>query len=223
MKILLSLILMTTYILAYVGEFTLVKGEVTIKRENRALPAKKGDKIENKDSILTKNGMAQIRFKDDTIITIGKNSNFSVENYLFDTNKRKVDARFNLHKGLIKTLTGKIGKIAPKRFKVITKNASIGIRGTYFIVETGEDFVKVETLMGAIEFKVANRVIVLRAGERLEYNSKSHRIQQSYTPISKEHIDRELETMENIEKSPYPKNENSNHLYLEFIKGLLKK
>ena len=38
-------------------------------------------------------------------------------------------------KGLFRTITGKIGKIAPKKFKIKTKNATIGIRGTEIVIK----------------------------------------------------------------------------------------
>lgn len=42
----------------------------------------------------------------------------------------------NFSNGFFKTITGKIGKINPSKFKLNTKSASIGIRGTQIIMTT---------------------------------------------------------------------------------------
>jgi hypothetical protein len=74
----------------------------------------------------------------------------------------------------MKTLTGKIGKFAPKRFKVLTKNASIGIRGTYFVVESYEDTIKVGMLMGEVEFTnlINMKTYIIKKGEQLVFYIK---------------------------------------------------
>ncbi len=87
--------------------------------------------IEEKDIIKTGNASKlQIVFKDNTIISLGQKSTFKVESYLFSNTK--VKARFNV-KGLFKSITGKIGHIAPQNFTLKTQNATIGVRGTTII------------------------------------------------------------------------------------------
>ncbi len=122
-----------------IATITAIKGSATVQRVSGDIEAILGTKLEEKDTVITKNSTkVQIIFKDNTIISIGKNSNFSIEEYLFDDEKEPV-ARFGLLKGAMRTITGKIGKIAPEKFSVVTKTATIGIRGTNFSVLVGED------------------------------------------------------------------------------------
>lgn len=68
-----------------IGKLSLVKGDVNIQREQNIIKAKSGDIIYNKDIINTSNtSKAQIRFKDGTIVTLGKNTNFSVNSYIYE-------------------------------------------------------------------------------------------------------------------------------------------
>jgi len=116
-----------------VGHITSLKGSADIKRENTSLKAVLGNELLKHDSIYTHaNSKVQIIFNDETIMSIGKNSQFSIDEYLEDDKDPK--ASFSLFKGAMRAVTGKIGKINPKKFKVKTKTATIGIRGTNFIV-----------------------------------------------------------------------------------------
>ncbi len=122
-----------------VATITALKGEANIQRAGESILATLGAKLQEKDTIITKdNTKLQIIFKDDTIISIGKNSNFSIKEYMFEDNKEPV-ARFKMLKGAMRTITGRIGKIAPQKFSVATKTATIGIRGTNFTLLTGAD------------------------------------------------------------------------------------
>lgn len=119
---------------ASVGNITALSGAASIERGSAKLPAALGGSLESKDTVATaKNSKVQLTFKDNTIITVGKESRFSVEEYLFDATPDS-KAKFNMIRGTIRAMSGKIGKIAPEKFTVKTKTATIGIRGTDFIV-----------------------------------------------------------------------------------------
>ena len=115
-----------------VGNITALKGQADIQRTTGLIHAKIGMGIDEGDTILThKNSRVQIMLDDDTILTIGPNASFEINKYLFDgTKKSQLQMRAN--RGFFRSVTGKIGKIAPERFKVKTASATIGIRGTDF-------------------------------------------------------------------------------------------
>jgi len=122
-----------------VASITAIKGSATIQRNSQSLQAVLGAKLKQSDNILTKdNTKIQLIFKDETIISIGKNSNFSINQYLYEDSKEPV-AKFTLLKGAMRTITGKIGKIAPQKFSVSIRTATLGIRGTNFSVVVNED------------------------------------------------------------------------------------
>lgn len=130
-RLFLAILLLQTAVFAYIGKIAAMSREVSIIRDSKSTKASSGHTIEQKDTIKTsKGGVAQIEFNDKTVITVGENSIFSVEEYLNDD--KAPNARFKADKGYFKVVTGQIGKVAPDKFKIDTKTATIGIRGTEF-------------------------------------------------------------------------------------------
>ena len=122
-----------------VGNITAVQGSSNIQRDLKEIKVELGADLQAQDKVLTyENTKVQIIFKDDTIISIGKNSIFSIEEYLYDEENTPA-AKFQMLRGAMRTITGKIGKISPQKFKVQTKTATIGIRGTNFSILVEED------------------------------------------------------------------------------------
>lgn len=135
-KIFLILLISTIYAFANVGKITAVKGEVYIVRDAQQIVAKSGSILELKDKVQTKaKAKALVLFNDNTSITVGNNSSLSVNEFVMDLKTpSKSKTSFGFGKGVFRTITGKIGKINPSGFKIKTKSASIGIRGTIFEV-----------------------------------------------------------------------------------------
>jgi|GEM_PF-2342808 len=134
--ILLSSLILPTFLLANttVANITSLKGKADIEYKSKLIPAKIKDELIQENNLLTyEDGFAQILFKDETIVSVGKNSNFSIEEYL-GLETEKPHAQFSLVKGAMRVITGQIGKANPKLFKIKTKSATIGIRGTNFLV-----------------------------------------------------------------------------------------
>jgi hypothetical protein len=134
MKNLILLLLFSFSLLASVGKITYLKGDVTLTNANVVktdievgTPINKGDTTTTEQSSVVK-----IVFDDLTLVAVGSRSDFSVEEYLFDEQSDKNRALFSAKKGIFKMLTGKIGKLAPKKFKLKTETSTIGIRGTIF-------------------------------------------------------------------------------------------
>lgn len=150
-KLLVFLFLLPTFIMANtsVAKITSLKGSAHILRQELKQEASLGIDLIKHDSVYTHaNSKVQIIFQDETIMSIGKNSHFAIDEYINDGDKS--EAKFSLFKGAMRAVTGKIGKINPKKFKVKTKTATIGIRGTNFIVVVtpGENDIVACTLGG---------------------------------------------------------------------------
>jgi hypothetical protein len=119
-------------VLAEVGKIIYVKGDVFLLRDKELKPAIVGMKLQEKDTLNTKKGsLAKLLLADKSAISIGSNSEFSIEKYLYGEKKNSV-ARFKARKGVFRVITGKIAKISPDKFKLKTKTVTIGIRGTIF-------------------------------------------------------------------------------------------
>lgn len=161
--ILIIVFILSVSLSASVAKVTSLRGTASIERASQTTTATLGSELESKDIIATSaNSKAQLTFKDNTIITMGKQSRFSIDEYLFDSSKTS-NAKFNVISGTIRTMSGKIGKIAPDKFTVTTKTATIGIRGTDFIVHVDTDgIISIFCLQGSIIVQNfnANEVIV---------------------------------------------------------------
>lgn len=167
-KILLLLLLSLSFVYANIGKITALKGDVTILRANANIVGKLGSDIFKNDSIKTgKNARAQVVFKDNTIISLGTESVFSINEYLFEE-KKPVKASFGFGTGIFKTITGKIGKINPKKFKLKTKSATIGIRGTIVGLESTEDGDKIVIPQGEVVVETPDGIVNVGEGQMTE-------------------------------------------------------
>ncbi|PHS59068.1 MAG: hypothetical protein COB17_00600 [Sulfurimonas sp.] len=144
MKVLILISLLVSLVFASIGQVTGIKGKATLFRDATEISLILGQKIEKKDIIKTGDkAKVQIIFNDNTIITIGKKSNLDIEEYLYDSvSPEKSNVKLKFFRGAFKAITGKVGKFAPSRFKLKTKNATIGIRGT--ILEANQNRVVCE-------------------------------------------------------------------------------
>lgn len=93
--------------------------------------------VESGDTLVSeKNTYAQIKFIDNSEITLKPNTTFKVEAFAFDAGKPEGDsASFNLVKGGLRSITGLLGKRNKEKFQLKTPTATIGIRGTTFIAQ----------------------------------------------------------------------------------------
>lgn len=173
-----ALFLTASSLFAYVGKISALKGDVRIQRGGEELKASIGSDIEESDTIITNAASrAQLYFKDETIVSIGKNSTFRIEGFFFDGDPQNSanNVTFSTVKGAFKVMTGKIGKIAPKAFKLSTRTATIGIRGTHFLgsikpesdqIACTDGKVSVATLDGQAEVIVkAGQITFVAPGE----------------------------------------------------------
>jgi hypothetical protein len=181
-KIILMFLLFVSTLFANIGKITLLEGEAFVKRGEETLRLNISDSISNNDFIETKtNSKVKITFIDNTIITIGKESSLKIEDYFFDSNnKNSAKTELNVSKGAFHAITGQIGKVNPEKFKLKTKNATIGIRGT----EIYGDQNRVFCTQGAI--------FVLSFGETREVsqgffvNTFDNQIPSQSTPIDQQ-------------------------------------
>lgn len=128
-KIFIIFILFVSSLFANVGSVSELEGEVFAKRGTNEIRLKLSDEVQERDFILTKaNSKVKITFSDNTIITIGKESTLDIAEYLFDGANSKTE--LSITKGAFHAITGQIGKLNPSKFRLKTKNASIGVRGT---------------------------------------------------------------------------------------------
>ena len=163
--------LLGAMLFASIGNVAAVSGGVKVKRSDRFIRVKYGFPIEERDTIVTgENARVQVILKDGTVVTIGENSEYAFESYRFsDESASTVSMR--LKRGFFRVMTGEIGKIAPERFKVHTKSATIGIRGTFFFGLLTQKAEKIGCIDGMIVVRTSEGVFRLKAGETLSSDS----------------------------------------------------
>ncbi|SFC96115.1 FecR family protein [Massilia yuzhufengensis] len=93
--------------------------------------------VESGDTLISeKNTYAQIKFVDNSEITLRPGTTFKVENFAYDEGKPEGDdASYSLVKGGLRSITGLMGKRNKEKFLLKTPNATIGIRGTTFVAQ----------------------------------------------------------------------------------------
>ncbi len=131
-RVFVFVVCVSQYLIASVGHITALSGEVFVQRGAKTQKATANFQLEEKDAVKSSAGaVAQLVFKDKTVITVGSNTTFKIDEYLFG--EKDVKVKFGVGEGTFKSVTGKIGKIAPEKFKIETRTATIGIRGTVLI------------------------------------------------------------------------------------------
>ena len=122
-----------------VGSIKIVKGSVVIIRPNQTLYAKIGENIFKNDSLKTgADGSLGIVFKDDTLLSLGPNSEVVIQEFMFSPGEGKLALVIRMIKGTAAYLTGIIAKLAPESVRFETPVGSAGVRGTKFVVKIEE-------------------------------------------------------------------------------------
>jgi len=118
------------------GTVKTVRGEVRIERGSSMLQAKVGDPVQERDRLIVPSGgSVGISMSDETLLGVGPNSTLVIDRYAYDPVTREGKVETSILQGTLRYVTGLIGKANPQAIKVMTDSATIGIRGTEFIVE----------------------------------------------------------------------------------------
>ena len=113
------------------GPLIAKKADGSVKILARKSQVEQGDTL-----VAEKNTYAQIRFIDNSEITLRPDTTFKIEAFAYDEAKPDADsASFDLVKGGLRSVTGLLGKRNKEKFSLKTPTATIGIRGTTFIAQ----------------------------------------------------------------------------------------
>ncbi len=119
-----------------IGSVKTVKGSATILRNGKSSPAIAGKRLFMRDNLRTGiDGSMGVIFRDDTILSLGPSSEILIDEFVFDPAGGNMSFVTKMTKGTAAFLTGKISELSPKSVKVETPSATIGIRGTKFVVK----------------------------------------------------------------------------------------
>lgn len=121
-----------------VGIVKAVSGKVFLQLagEAQSVEAVANMKLAAGDSVKTgSDGSAGLIFRDDTVISLGPNSEFAIEDFQFKPVKRELSFVGRMLRGTINYISGQVAKLAPEKVRLETPDATLGVRGTQILVE----------------------------------------------------------------------------------------
>lgn len=146
---------------------SLVPG-VVAEREGKTVPLQVKDDIYLQDVLRSNaNGKAQIIFEDDTVLTLGNNTTFSLQEYN-DTDNPAFKG--NMGSGFARFVTGQIVSKNPEAFKVNAPQCTIGIRGTTFAVQSTDQDTVVFTENSSNQQSVTANGIHVPPGSKIGFH-----------------------------------------------------
>jgi hypothetical protein len=121
------------------GHLKVVKGAVQIERAGQQVPATLGALVQAGDVVVTgADGSVGITFLDNSLLSAGPNSVLAIDRFAFDSTTHQGAFESSLKKGTLAVVSGKLAKQSPDAMKVKTPAAVLGVRGTEFLVRTGD-------------------------------------------------------------------------------------
>ena len=121
------------------GTIKTSKGAATVERAGQRLPATVGAKVREGDVVVTgADGSVGITFADNSLLSVGPESRLAIDRFAFDSTTHKGAFETSLQRGTLAGVSGKIAKQSPDAMKVRTPAALLGVRGTEFVVRTGD-------------------------------------------------------------------------------------
>lgn len=114
-----------------------VAGAVSVSDGERAAPETvvTGMSMQMRDHVKSeKDGRAQLLLMDQTVFTIGPNSDLVIDEFVYDPASRAGRVSANFTKGMMRYVSGKIGAQDPRGITIKARDATIGVRGTALFV-----------------------------------------------------------------------------------------
>ena len=115
-----------------------VAGSTTLARGSALASVVVGDTIQVGDTLRTgADGAVGLVLRDDTLLTVGPNSEVTLNAFIFDSTTQDGTLLASVWRGTVAFVTGLIAKKAPENVRVQTRTVVLGVRGTEFIVDAG--------------------------------------------------------------------------------------
>jgi hypothetical protein len=118
---------------AVVGKIIQVEGQVDLLKQGKlpTVPAAVGQELEQGDVIRTKSqSKAQVRFVDDTTLTLAPGTRVAIDQYLYDAEKKQRQGVLQVFRGMVEAVVTKLVKTEKPDLIMKTHTAVMGVRGT---------------------------------------------------------------------------------------------
>lgn len=149
------------YVYEAVGDVSIAVGR------NAAHNARKNEAISSDTVINTGDkSSAILKFEDGQVVTLQANSSFQVREYLYMAKQpAQSSIFFSMLRGGMRFVTGLIGQQNKDAFRLATPNATIGIRGTDFMVAMVNNSMYSQVVSGSIGISNVAGTAVFTAGQ----------------------------------------------------------
>lgn len=118
------------------GQIKVAKGSAFVQRDGQKIPAAVGMKVRTADALVTGgDGAIGVTFLDNSLVSIGPNSVFAIDQYTFDGTTHQGAFEGSLKRGTLAAVSGKMVKQAPESMRIRTPASIMGVRGTEFLVQ----------------------------------------------------------------------------------------
>jgi hypothetical protein len=118
-----------------IGVIKVSQGQVQVEREGKSVAASVGMAMRASDTLRTgPDGAAGVTFSDNSLISVGPNTVFSIDKYRFDSTTHAGEFEGSLKKGKLAAVSGKMVKQTPESMKIRTPSSVMAVRGTEFVV-----------------------------------------------------------------------------------------
>ena len=117
---------------SFVGVIGAAVGDIK-NQKNESLS--NGSKIFFGDTIISKSkSNAQILFLDQTVLTLGEETELTIDEFVYDPNSQDGSFVSTVKTGTVKFITGQISKKNPDNLEVKVPAGTLGARGTEFVI-----------------------------------------------------------------------------------------
>lgn len=134
----LLLLVLATPAYADIGDIGKIKGSGALERGNESIIAEQGVSVQTMDTAVTANAKMRIDFIDDTRVDITQHSRLLIDEFVYDPANDIGSLSIKATLGTVRYASGQIAKKYQQNVKIRTPSATIGVRGTDFIMVVDE-------------------------------------------------------------------------------------
>ena len=140
------LLIFKSFSAEFIGVVGVAVGEINNQNNEKLFS---GSKIFYGDTIVVKSkSNAQILFLDETVMTVGENTELTIDDFVYDPQTNNGNFITNIKSGVVKTISGKISEKNPENLEIKIPNGSLGVRGTEFLVSLNDKKESTVLLLG---------------------------------------------------------------------------
>jgi len=137
--ILLILNILSVSVYAEIGNVTSQTKAARITRKGDKILTEVNTPVEMRDLIETLKGRANIKFIDDTKVSVTEYSKLLIDEFVYNPEKKTGKLSLKAALGTIRYSSGKIAQNSRKNVKIKSPTASVSVRGTDFTMNVQED------------------------------------------------------------------------------------